>query len=144
MPPSQVFVDDSGRRRRWMRLAGFAVTTLCAGYIGIVAVGLSQTQVGPLLDVPVGGNGLITGFPDTSGIVPGLLAGGGSARSPAHTTTRRPVGRARPVRKEVLSTPPKAASPQAAKSGAAKSGSSPATTSRTRATSSAAERTGVT
>lgn len=142
MPPSQVFVDDSGRRRRWLRLAGFAATTLCAGYIGIVAVGLSQTQVGPLLDVPAGGNGLIAGFPDISGIVPGLLASGGAARLPAHPTTRRPVVRVPPVRKEVLSRP-KAASPQAAKPEAAKSGSAPAATSRTRATSSAPARPGV-
>jgi hypothetical protein len=135
--PSQVFVDDSGRRSRWMRLAGYAVTTLCAGYIGIVAVGLSQTQVGPLLDVPVGGNGLIAGFPNTSGIVPGLLASGGSARLPAHTATRQPAGRARPVRKQVISTPPKPPKPP-------KAGSTPAATLKTRATRSTAEHTGVT
>ena len=55
--PRQVFVDDSGRRSRWAALAGAGVTVLCAAYIGVVALGLSQTEVGPLLAVPAGGNG---------------------------------------------------------------------------------------
>jgi hypothetical protein len=66
------------------------VTVVCAGHIGIVAVGLSQTGVGSLLAVPAGGNGEVAVFPDTAGIIPGLLAGGGAAASrsrPLHRTT---------------------------------------------------------
>jgi hypothetical protein len=104
---TQVFVDDSGRRRRWVRLAGAGVTTLCAAYIGVVVVGLSQTAVGPLIAVPSGGNGLIAGFPDTSGTVPGLLSTSGvGAVRPVHrapTPTSRPraasaAAAARPAR----------------------------------------------
>ena len=62
-----MFVDDSGRRRCWVGAAGAAVTALCGVYIGIVVIGLSQTAVGPLLDVPVGGNGMIAGFPSSAG-----------------------------------------------------------------------------
>jgi hypothetical protein len=65
----------------------------------IVVVGLSQTAVGPLIAVPADGNGLVAGFPDSSGTVPGLLATGGSAAAP---TSRRapaaaPVVRSRDV-----------------------------------------------
>ena len=88
--PRQVFVDDSGRRSRWAGLAGAGMTVLCAAYIGVVALGLSQTEVGPLLAVPAGGNGQVAGFPNAD-TVPGLLAAGG-----APTTTRRPAA---PVRK---------------------------------------------
>ena len=69
--PRQVFVDDSGRRSRWAGLAGAGVTVLCAAYIGVVALGLSQTEVGPLLAVPAGGNGQVAGFPNAD-TVPGL------------------------------------------------------------------------
>jgi hypothetical protein len=78
---AQVFVDDSGRRRRWVRLAGVGVTAVCAGYIGIIVVGLSQTGVGPLEAVPEGGNGAIAGFQNSAGTVPGLLANAGSPRA---------------------------------------------------------------
>ena len=35
--PSQVFVDDSGRRRRWVRVASTAATAVCLAYVGLVA-----------------------------------------------------------------------------------------------------------
>lgn len=79
--PAQVFVDHSGRRRRWVRLAGVGVTAVCAGYIGIVVVGLSQTGVGPLEAVPEGGNGEIAGFQNSPATVPGLLAATGSPKA---------------------------------------------------------------
>jgi hypothetical protein len=97
---AQVFVDDSGRRRRWIRVAGSAVTVGCALYVGVVVVGLSQTAVGPLEAVPAGGNGLIAGFPGSADAVPGLLQAAGAmagsiggrahVRMPAH----RPLGAA--------------------------------------------------
>ena len=86
--PTQVFVDDSGRRGRWARMVGIGVTTLCAAYMGIVVVGLSQTAVGPLVPVPAGGNGQVAGFSSSQDTVPGLLATGGV------TTTSKPVPRA--------------------------------------------------
>ena len=86
--PTQVFVDDSGRRGRWARMVGIGVTTLCAAYMGIVVVGLSQTAVGPLVPVPAGGNGQVAGFSNSQDTVPGLLATGGV------TTTSKPVPRA--------------------------------------------------
>jgi hypothetical protein len=81
--PTQVFVDDSGRRGRWARLAGSGVSVLCAAYIGIVVVGLSQTAVGPLIVVPANGNGQVAGFPSPTGVLPGLLATGGTPNSRA-------------------------------------------------------------
>ena len=126
---AQVFVDDSGRRRRWARLAGAGVTALCAAYMGIVVVGLSQTAVGPLIAVPSDGNGRVAGFPDTSGIVPGLLATGGAAARPAHHIPA-PVVRERAVTEAAgaRSARPKA-SPEPARAPA-----SPAGAGRGRAT----------
>jgi hypothetical protein len=74
-----VFVDDSGRRQRWVRVASTAATAVCLAYVGLVATDLVQTGVGPLIAVPASGNGLITGFPDSAGAVPGLLAHGRAA-----------------------------------------------------------------
>ena len=85
-----------------MRLAGAGVTTLCAAYIGIVVVGLSQTAVGPLITVPSGGNGLVAGFPDTSGIVPGLLATGGPGTARAGPPG---AGAGHPVRRTARPAP---------------------------------------
>src|SRR5580765_5580620 len=71
--PGQVFVDDSGRRRRWARFAGIGVTVVCAAYIGVVAFGFTRTDVGPLESVPAGNNGQIGGLGTSTG-VPGILS----------------------------------------------------------------------
>jgi hypothetical protein len=96
--PTQVFVDDSGRRRRWTRMAGAGVTALCATYVAIIGVGLSQTTVGPLIAVPVNADGPVAGFPDSSGSVPGLLATGGvTAAAPKAASTAKKASTAKPA-----------------------------------------------
>ena len=116
---AQVFVDDSGRRRRWLRLFGAGTTTLCATYIGVVVFGLSQTGVGPLEAVPVGGNGEIAGFQASAGTVPGLLTVGAAPRATGqggHATV--PLRRAAPVVRDtvVRDTAVKDRAPEATKS----------------------------
>jgi hypothetical protein len=55
---------------------------VCALYVATVAAGLAQTGVGPLPGIPAVGNGLIAGFPGSTGVLPGLLALGTPAAAP--------------------------------------------------------------
>lgn len=47
-----VFVDHTGRRKRWIRLSGYLLALLCVVYIVLVALGLSGTRVGPMVGIP--------------------------------------------------------------------------------------------
>ena len=112
--PAQIFVDDSGRRRRWVRGASAVATAVCLAYVGLVATDLAQTGVGPLITVPIGGNGLIPGFPGTTSVVPGLLTQNRTATvrrtTPPHTSqvvrVRRPPPGAPPAARPAPPAPP--------------------------------------
>jgi hypothetical protein len=67
----QVFVDDSGRRARRVRVAGLAVVTTCACWLGALTVGMAG----------------FAGFePATTGLAPTTLH---------HVLAARPAGRDR-------------------------------------------------
>lgn len=94
-----------------MRRAGTALMVSCAGYIGVVAVALGDTAVGPLAHLPAdGGNGQIAGLPQDAGTVPGLLV-------PAPHPDRVPTPARRAARPVVHAppTPPVATGAQLAK-----------------------------
>jgi hypothetical protein len=46
-----VFVDDSGRRRAWLRVGGRAVVVLLAAYAAFVAIGLAGTLTLPVVNL---------------------------------------------------------------------------------------------
>jgi hypothetical protein len=71
--PMQVFVDDSGRRGRWSRRAGALLVAGAVFYIGVIVGGLAGPRVGPAVDVPVTGNGVVPGLPAGAATPPGLL-----------------------------------------------------------------------
>ncbi len=102
----QVFVDASGRRRRWVRYCGLALVASCAGYIGIVVVALNETGVGPMTQLPDdNGNDQIPGLEQGSGVVPGLLAPQPQAAVAPLPGIRAGVG-ARPTRSATRGSEP--------------------------------------
>ncbi|HTK63730.1 MAG TPA: hypothetical protein VL595_15190 [Pseudonocardia sp.] len=97
--PAQVFVDDSGRRRRLIRRGAAALAAACVAFIAVVGLGLSQTGVG-MVSVPGEGNGLVAGFDAGAGQTPGLLSPGGVVATTTkpitplrRTLTRRPTAK---------------------------------------------------
>ncbi|MDX6324705.1 MAG: hypothetical protein QOK15_1059 [Nocardioidaceae bacterium] len=47
-----VFVDGTGRRRRFVTLLGWLVAVSCVAYLGVIGISMSGTSVGPLPEVP--------------------------------------------------------------------------------------------
>jgi hypothetical protein len=47
-----VFVDGTGRRRRFVTLLGWLVAASCVAYLGIIGISMTGTSVGPLPEVP--------------------------------------------------------------------------------------------
>lgn len=94
--PAQVFVDDSGRRRRLIRRGAAALAAACVAFIAVVGLGLSQTGVG-MVSVPGEGNGLVAGFDEGAGQTPGLLSPGGVV-----ATTAKPIT---PLRRTLMNRP---------------------------------------
>ena len=69
----QVFVDDSGRRRRIVRRFAIALAVGAVLYLAAVVGALGDTSVRPGVEVPAdAGNGQVAGFPQDPG-TPGLL-----------------------------------------------------------------------
>lgn len=101
-----IFLDESGRRRRWVNRVGASMAVTCVAYAVVVAGEMAQTGVGPLAYVPAAGNGIIAGLPATSG-VPGLLAEGpASPERTAVGNSRTAVPTVRPAAAAGLSEAP--------------------------------------
>jgi hypothetical protein len=47
-----VFVDTTGRRRRWVIGLGWLVALACVAYLGVIGVSMTGTSVGPLPNLP--------------------------------------------------------------------------------------------
>src|SRR3954465_13257527 len=62
-----VFVDATGRRRRRLRYAAFALCLACALYVGLIATSVAGGSSGPRLLAPLPG---IDDAPDTLAIEP--------------------------------------------------------------------------
>ncbi|MGE3287069.1 MAG: hypothetical protein AB7J32_13340 [Pseudonocardia sp.] len=91
----QVFVDDTGRRRRIVRRWAAALGVGAVLYVAAVVGALGDTGVRPGVDVPGdAGNGQVAGFPQDPG-TPGLLtarpAAPAATKARPATTTRRPA-----------------------------------------------------
>jgi hypothetical protein len=77
---TQIFVDDSGRRARRVRMAGLALVTTCACWLGALTVGMAG----------------FTGFsPITAGLVPATLHHVLAGRPADHDRVPVSNGRAR-------------------------------------------------
>jgi hypothetical protein len=84
---AQIFVDDSGRRARRVRMAGLALVATCACWLGALTVGMAG----------------FTGFsPITAGLVPAslhhVLAGRPADHDRVPVADQRARSRIRPVR----------------------------------------------
>ncbi len=51
-PVVPVFVDATGRRRRWVIALGWLVALSCVAYLAVIGVSLTGTSVGPLPNLP--------------------------------------------------------------------------------------------
>lgn len=51
-PVVPVFVDTTGRRRRWVIALGWLVALSCVAYLAVIGVSLTGTSVGPLPNLP--------------------------------------------------------------------------------------------
>ena len=51
-PVEPVFVDATGRRRKFVTGFGWLVALACVAYLGVIGVSMTGTSVGPLPDVP--------------------------------------------------------------------------------------------
>ena len=68
-----VFVDATGRRRRWVIGFGWLVALACVAYLGVIGVSMSGTSVGPLPALPsVPSRGVVFGS-ETAGLPAGAL-----------------------------------------------------------------------
>lgn len=104
----QVFVDDTGRRRRRVRRWGAAIGAAGVLYLAAVAGALGDTSVRPPVTVPADtGNGQVAGLQQGTE-VPGLLA-----EQPSATAA------ARPARSTATAARAKAATPTSRPAGSA-------------------------
>ncbi len=51
-PVVPVFVDVTGRRRRWVIVFGWLVALACVAYLGVIGISMTGTSVGPLPNLP--------------------------------------------------------------------------------------------
>ena len=51
-PVVPIFVDATGRRRRWVIALGWLVALACVAYLGVIGVSMTGTTVGPLPSLP--------------------------------------------------------------------------------------------
>ena len=51
-PVVPVFVDTTGRRRRWVIGLGWLIALACVAYLGVIGVSMTGTTVGPLPTLP--------------------------------------------------------------------------------------------
>jgi hypothetical protein len=51
-PVVPVFVDTTGRRRRWVIGLGWLIALACVAYLGVIGVSMTGTTVGPLPNLP--------------------------------------------------------------------------------------------
>jgi len=72
VPVVPVFVDSTGRRSRRTRRVGWVVSAACLAYIGLIAVSMSDTQIGPLISIPPVAQSVVE-FPDYDAGPPGAL-----------------------------------------------------------------------
>ena len=68
-----VFVDGSGRRRRFVTLFGWLVAVSCVAYLGVIGISLSGTSVGPLPDVPSVASNVVVFGSEVDGLPQGAL-----------------------------------------------------------------------
>ena len=106
LPP--VFVDDSGRRRRWVLVLGCVVSAVAAAYVVVAAVsilrGTDNGLGGSLVGLLVPDSATVA--PDTAALpttVAPVVVGGAAGRAPL-PATRRPE--ARPAEQTVVTTVP--------------------------------------
>ena len=119
-PQLPVFVDDTGRRHRWLRLSGWVVGGLAAAYLALFVVSLTTAPgvlplslpgVGRLLpnasapDIPVRGHGkqrpgqvVTTSTPAPAATAPAATPRPTPDNTPTLTTSRRPTARPTPTR----------------------------------------------
>lgn len=105
-----IFVDDSGRRRRWLHVVAYVVTGLCAVYVAVAGVSLARGGAAPLLEdvlpedvlAPASSTGSElaepTARPTTPAVKPSPThrAGQSAASGRAATTTVKPTTASRP------------------------------------------------
>jgi len=139
-PVVPVFVDATGRRRRWVIGFGLLVALACVAYLGVIGVSMSGTSVGPLPNLPsVPSRGVVFGS-ELAGLPEGALespfappAQVAAAPAPAAVKIAAPVAAVKP---KPAVAPRVAAKPSTASRAAAK----PSTASRTTAKPSTATR----
>jgi hypothetical protein len=126
----QVFVDDTGRRRRIVRRCAVALAVGAALYVAAVVGALGDTSVRPGVEVPAdAGNGQVAGFPQDPG-TPGLLTMRPAAPTHAPAPTPRPRATATPKPTPKPSagpttTPAPSTSPSTTAPGSSPAGSAP-------------------
>lgn len=131
----QVFVDDSGRRRRIVRRVAAAVGVGAVLYVAAVLGALGDSSVRPGVELSHDvGNGEVAGFPQDPG-VPGLLSEGPGATS---TSKARPVStsRAKPTTTAKPKAPATATATSKPKSSA--TSSAPSTSTKPKSTTTSA------
>jgi cell division septation protein DedD len=138
-PVVPVFVDATGRRRRWVIGFGWLVALACVAYLGVIGVSMSGTSVGPLPNLPsVPSRGVVfgselTGLPEGALESPFAPPAQAAAPAPAAVKIAAPVAAVKP---KPAVAPRVAAKPSTASRAAAK----PSTASRTTAKPSTATR----
>jgi hypothetical protein len=86
---SPVFVDESGRRRKWVRRAGVLGGGLIAVYIAALAISLAAGPAGPRSAIPFADG---PDQPKAGGVRPAAVAPKGEQRRPALPRDRATAG----------------------------------------------------
>ena len=145
-PVVPIFVDTTGRRRRWVIALGWLVALACVAYLGVIGVSMTGTTVGPLPSLPsvpshsVVFGSEVEGLPDGAleaaplpvpAVAPPPQVAAEPVSAPAPRTAAKPSSAPRATTKP-FSAPatratakPSSASPTTAKSSPASGSSSP-------------------
>jgi hypothetical protein len=132
-PVVPVFVDATGRRRRWVIGFGWLVALACVVYLAVIGVSMSGTSVGPLPNLPSVPSRSVVFGSDTAGLPEGALESPftppAEQAAPAQARVKIAAAVARAVQPKVV-VPRVAAKPSTAAGTTAKSPTASRTTAK--------------